>query len=320
MAGLRGNQAYLVQGKQSAKGTPVTAWQDRVLFTGGNISPTRESDQLQETDSSRDAGDTYITQTAAGGTPEHYVRDSVIHHDLEAAFGTLGTSGTTNYTHTISMAAALPYYTLGKMQGGVLYEQYLDCVCNELNISSDAGQPLVISKDWIGRSSTRLAAEWTSGLAPPAAAQDAVYNFNDATVTLGGGATSLISSFDFTVSNSVTRQQTDDSVPYDAVPGQRVVTVGFDMIFETLDEYNKFHTGTSSGTTQANTVFTTSLNFTFAKGVNNSIAFQFDKVAYEEFPVEPDAGGDPIVVPVRARAQRHANGFCVATVKNQKAT
>jgi hypothetical protein len=206
------------------------------------------------------------------------------------------------------------------MQGAVLYEQYADLICNELTISADTGGPLTVAKDWIGRSATRLASEWATGLAPPAAEQSAVYNFNDAAVSIGGAATSLVSSFELTVTNNVTRQQTDDSVPYDVVPGLRVVTVAFDMIFENLDHYNTFHYGSTVGTTQVNTVSTTALNFTFAKGVNNSIAFNFDKVAYEEFPVEPDPGGDPIVVPVRVRAQRHANGYFVATIKNQKTT
>lgn len=317
MAGIRGNQAYAVFAKQSVKGTPITVFTDKTWLTGGNLGPTRETDQYAETDANRDEGDTFVTMTAAGGAPEFYLRDDIAHHALQAAFGAISTSGTTNYTHQITLANALDYWTFGKMQGGLLYEQYEDCMVNEVTISGEAGQPLTIQLDVAGRKSTRVAAEWAS---PPAAASAVPLSYNDATVTLAGGATALISSFELIVTNNVTTQQTDDSVPYDVVPGQRQVVLNFDMIFESLDEYNNFHTGTASGTTQSPNVFTTSANFTFAKGANNSVAFDFPKIAYEEFPVEPDVSGDPVTVAVRSRAQRHASGKVTATVKNQRAT
>jgi hypothetical protein len=317
MAGIRGSQAYAVLAKQTVKGTPITVFTDKSYLSGGNLGPTRETDRLQETDNARDAGDSFVQQTAAGGAPEFYLRDSVAHHLLQAGFGSISTSGTTNYTHTITLAAALDYWTFGKMQGNLLFEQYEDCMVNELTVSGDAGNPLTIGLDVAGRKSVRVAAEWAS---PPTVASDAVYNFNDATVTLGGSGTALISSFNLTVSNNVSRQQTDDSVPYDVVPGLREVTLEFDMIFETLAEYNTFHYGSAVGTTQVATNQTTTANFAFAKGANNSVAFDFPKLTYDEFPVEPDVSGDPITVAVRAVAQRHASGFVSAVVKNQRAT
>jgi len=317
MAGIRGNQAYLAFAKQSVKGTPITVFTDKTFLTGGNISPTRNTDQYSETDANREEGDTFVTQTGAAGAPEFYVRDEVMHHALQAGFGSISTSGTTNYTHTINLANALDYWTFAKMQGALLYEQYEDCMVNELTVSAEAGQPLTCALDIAGRKSVRVAAEWAT---PPTTASSTPYNFNEAAVTLGGGATALVSSFELTVTNNISTQQTDDSIPYDVVPGLRAVTLNFDMIFETLAEYNKFHTGTDSGTTQSPNVFTTSADFTFTKGINNSVAFSFPKIAYEDFPVEPDTSGDPITVSVRSRAQRHASGKVTAVVKNQVAT
>jgi len=316
VAGLRGNQAEFRLGKQTAKGTPVTAFTDDLFFTGGSLEPTREIDQLSETDANRHEGEDYIQQTSGGGTPECYVRDDSIHHILQSACGTLATAGTTNFTHTITLANALPYYTFGRSIGGTLFQEFDDAKVNELTISADTASPLTASIDFISRSATRLVADGPGAI--PATSVLAPYTFNEATVTLGGVATSLISSFTVTITNSVTRQQTDDAIPYDIVEGKREITFGFDMIFEDMVEYNKFHTGTGTGTTQANSVYTTSLDFLFSHGVNNSLDISSTKVAYEEFPVEPDPGGDPITVPVRARHQR--SGTFQAVVKNQKAT
>lgn len=316
MAGVRGNQADFRLGKQSAKGTPVTAFTDDLFFTGGSLEPTREIDQLSETDSNRHEGEDFIQQTSASGSPECYVRDASIHHILQSAMGTLVTTGSTNFTHTLSLANSIPYYTFGRSLGGILFQEFDDCKVNELTISADTASPLTATIDFLGRSATRLVADGPGAIPTPSTV--APFTFNEATVTLGGSATSLISSFEVTITNSVSLQQTDDAIPYDVVEGKREITFGYDMIFEDMVEYNKFHTGTGAGTTQSSSVFTTSLDFLFSHGANNSLDISSTKVAYEEFPVEPDAGGDPITVAVRARHQR--SGTFAAIVKNQQAT
>lgn len=320
MAGARGSQAYLVQAKQSGKSVAVTKWQDTLFFSGGSIGPTSGTDQLSETDNTRNAGDYYVTQTAVEGAPECYVRDDSIHHILEYALGSAEHTGASDYTHTIKPAAALPYVTYGRMIGGLLYEEFNDCKVSELVISAGTASPLTATQTIMGRKAVRKTEEWKTELAPPAASSVAPLNFNQATVTLGGGATSLVSSFEATISNNVALQQTDDSVPFDVVEGTFAVTLGYDLIFESLKAYNEFHYESEAGTTQGPNISTTSAKFLFTRAAKNTLEFEFPKIAFTEFPVDPDPGGGPITVSVRAAAQRHASGFVVATVKNQVAT
>lgn len=315
MAGYRGNQATIGFAKQTDKTTIPAAPEFVSPFAGGASSPTRDTDVFPETDTTRQAGNTFVRQTAASGSPELGVRDAYIHRILELALGAKSTNatGAPNYVHTLTPASVLPYATFYESLGGALYEEHQACKVNELTISADTGGVLTAAVDFVGRKSVRKTTEWTL----PALQTGALYNFNDATVTLGGGATSLVGSFELTISNNVSLQQTDDSIPYDVVEGLFEVSLGFSLIFETLDEYNTFHYGTSSGTTQVSTVQTTSAVFDFAKGANNGLNFSLPSIAYEEFPVEPDTGGDPIVVDVRARAQRSGSPFVTAVVKNQ---
>lgn len=323
MAGVAGNQAWFALAKQSSgRGTPATAAVDTLAFSGGTASPNREVDQLSETDASRQEGSSYVRTTGSAGSPECYVRDANIHHILELALGTLASSGTTNYTHTITPAASLPYATFWRKQGSILWEQFDDCKVSELTISADAGSPLTAAISFVGRAATRLTADPISGWSAPAdaIATGSVYNYNEAEVTLAGSATSLVSSFELTITNNVSPQQTDDAVPYDVVEGLFGVSLGFDVIFDSIAEYARFHTGSTSGTAQSSSLATTSANFIFSKGANNSIAFDFPLIAYEEFPVDPDPGGAPVVASVRARSQRGGSPFVTATVKNQRAT
>lgn len=319
MGGLRGNQASLAYAKQSVKGTPVTAYVDRLPFSGGSIAPVRTIDNLSETDSQRDRGVSYVQVLGVEGAPEVYVRDANIHHILEAGFGSLATAGATNYTHTITPAAAIPYYTVYREIGNTLFEQFNDCMVNEITVSADAGQPLTASISYVGRQSVRLTSQ-PAAVSSLTLAAGPAYNFNEATVTLAGGATALVSGFELTYTNNVTTQQTDDVIPYDVVPGLREVSLGFTMIFETLDEYNRFHYGTITGTTQSNALATVAADFLFTKGANNSVQFTLPAISYEEFPVDPDPGGDPITVDVRASGQRGGSPIVTAVVKNQQAT
>lgn len=320
MGGLRGNQATFALAKQTAKGTPNTTYTDRAFFTGGSIAPTRSVDNLAETDSNRDQGISFVQNYGVEGTPEAYLRDSFAHHLIGAAFGAQADTGTTpNYTHTITPANALSYYTLYREIGGTLFEQFDDCMANELTISGEAGGPLSIGVSWVGLKATRLAAQPGALLAT---ATDQVYNFGATTPTIqvGGGTTHLVSSFDLTLTNNTSQQQTDTLAFYDNVPGQRELTLGFTLVFETLAEYNRFHYGGTGGTAQSGTLATTAADFLFTVGANNSIQFTLPSIAYEEFPVDPDPSGAPITVDVRARAQRGASPICTAVVKNQVAT
>ena len=317
MAGLRGKQAWVGLGRQYVKGTPAPITH-KAPFSGGSVNPDRSIAQLQETDSNRDEGVSYVEQVSASGTPEVYARDENIHSLLNAALGATVSSGSApNYTHTITPANALPYMTFYRMIGATLYESFEDCLVNELTVSADTGGPLTVGVGIMGRQAKELAGTDPDAMVIPASG--AVYNFNEATVTKGGVGTALISNMELTLSNNVTLQQTDDVIPYDVVAGMRSVTIGFDIIFETLADYKAFHY--AGGTSQTNAIQETSLRFEFSKGANNSIRFDIDHAAYEEFPVEPDTGGDPIVVSARARAQRHpTDPVLESIVKNQKAT
>lgn len=319
MAGLRGNRALLAFQKQTAKGSAAAlgAGSRVTPFSGGNAAPERSIAQLSETDSNRDIGVSYVQSVGAGGAPEFYVRDSLMHTALYGALGGAAVTGTTDYTHTLTPANTLPYMTFYREIDGTLFEKYTDCLINELTISADAGSPLTCTTSIVGRAATRLASQPASF---PTAASGLPYTFNDASVELDGSSVATVSSFELTINNNISTQQTDDIVPYDVVAGQREVTLGFTLIFEDLDAYNTFHYGSTSGTTQDSDLAVTDAEFTFSHGAANSLTFTLPSLAYQEFPVEPDPGGDPIDVAVRAVAQRGASPVLTAVVENQVAT
>lgn len=324
MAGLRGNTAWWMFQKQTAKGTaavPSLANAYKVPFSGGGIGPLRQVDQLAETDASRDQGVSFVRSGGLSGSPECYARDPHVGALLFYAMGADVATGTTpNYVHTLTPSNSIPYVTFWRDIGDTLWEQYQDCFVSDLTFKCGAGDPMTVVTTVMGLSSTRLTTDPSTSAAIPLA-NGYVYNYNDATVTLAGGATALVGSFEMAISNNVTTQQTDDFVPYDVVVGQRQVTMAFDLIFETLTEYNKFHYGSPTGTTQNRTLYTTSADFQFDNGANNQIKFTVPNLAYTAFPVDANVAGTPVVASITAVAQRPSSGaIATVVVRNQVAT
>jgi hypothetical protein len=313
--------------RQSTYGTlatPAATTSFKSPLVAGGVAPTRVIGHLAETDASRDQGISFVSQDAAAGAPELYGRDDSIGLWLLAVLGSDAVTGTTpNYTHTITPASTLPYVSLWRNVSDILFESFADCKASTVTIAAQAGQPMTVTTGISGRTATRLTSD-PSGPPPTApnilldAAQ--VYNYNDCNVTLSGGATALVSQFDLTIENTVTYQQTDNVIPYDVDEGQRVVTLNFDLIFANLNEYNAYHYGSTSGTAISPNIYTTSADFVFSHGTNNSIEFNLPVIAYEDFPVDINAAGNPIVVSVKAVGQRSTSPIITATVKNQVAS
>jgi hypothetical protein len=321
MAGFPGNVGWIAATKQAVKGTPIVISGTGPIgvknaLTGGSVQPTRQVANLSETDSSRDRGVAYVQTDGVAGTPSIYVRDASIPMYLRAVLGSISTTGATNFVHTITPSNALPYMTFFRDINDVLWEQFPDCFVSSATFSAEAGSPLTCALGVQGLGATRLTAAPDTVLLP--SDSSTVYTYNDATVTLGGSGTNLIRSFELEINNNVSPQQTDDLAPMDVAAGLREINLSFDMIFNSLNEYNSFHYGSTVGTALSSTLYSTSAVFSFDHGANNQVSFNLPSIAYEEFPVENNPGG-PIVVSVRAVALRSGSPIVTATVKNQVA-
>ena len=322
MAGLKGNIAWLLAQAQSAKGTPATisaTKAQKMPLSGGNIGPTRTTERLSETDASRDAGLSYVQQTGVEGSPEFYVRDKpapfwlwaglAFHrhrwHDQLHAHDHAGQQPPVpdhvaqRRRHALRALRGLQ----GRLAVGLGRRGF---AAHHARRASRACRPRVCSSPRMTEPSFRSRRHRLQ-LQPRGRHSRR-------------RATALVSSFEMTIENNVSTQQTDDSIPYDVVEGLREVSLGFDLIFESLDEYNKFHYGGAAGTAiRPRTSSPRRPCSPSRSGINNEIAFNLPSIAYEEFPIEPDPGGDPIVASVRAVGQRSGSPIVTATVKNQTA-
>lgn len=320
MAGLSGKTAYIGIARQTGKGTGIpTTPKYKNPFTGGSAGAERVVDRLQETDANLDPGSAYLVRGGAAGAPELYVRPKSFPAYASAGLGHIVTSGAGPYVHTIDTnTSALPYVSFFKMLGNTLYERLEDCFVNSISVRAEAGQALVSTVNFLGLGSTRATAEW---VAAPTLENENPWLYSQGSLFIGGVQFGNLRSFEITLENNVTQQQTDDVVLYDVVPGTRNLTFSFDVIFDSVNgfnEYKKFIYGSTSGTTQSTTLYTTALSFIFTSGTDIA-QFDVPSAAYEEFPVDPDAGGDPVISSVRGSALRSASPITTWTFTNSVA-
>lgn len=309
MAGLSGKTGWIAGKKQTAKGTPGATPAYRNAFSGGNIAPVRETDRLVETDTQRDQGAAYVTTSGVEGSPELYARSASLGFYLAAVLG--GVTAPVAGVHTLTPAQALAYHTFWRNVGGAsgVYERFEDCFVGSLGLAAEAGSPLTLTAGINGLKTVPRVSGDSDFTSLVALENSVVPTFNNATVKLGLGGAAIstvrnIRSFDLTIENNISRQQTDDVVPYDVVVGTREISLGFDMIFEDVGEYNFFHYGANPGVAETPNIYVTAAEFSFAIGASDNVKFSLPSIAYEELPVEPSPGGDPIVVPCRAVAQK----------------
>lgn len=330
MSGVAGNNAWWMFQVQTAKGTPATVALPinttagkkvgafKVPFSGGNIEPNRVFGKLAETDSSRDVGVSFPKVGGLTGTAEAYVRADSIGALMYYVCGESTEAGTEKkWTHTAKPATTIPYVTFWRAihpGGGTpeLFEQFEDCFLSSLQIKTTAGEPLTAAATVQGIKTTRLTADPSTAASIPLD-KEYVYNFNDAIVKVNTVESSLISSFDMTINNAVTALQTDSFSPLDVVAGLRTIDLTFDIVFESITQYNEFNYGASGGTAESNKLFTSELEFEFKQKPTGheeeTLKFKFPKVAYETYPITPNTSGAPIVVAVKGVAQRNTPIF-----------
>jgi len=316
VTGVAGNVYTLAVAKQTAKGTPATASTGyKLKLTSGDVSPQRQLLTLQETDATRQQGQTVVVGGQIDGTPEWYVRPD----DFGLfAFGALGANADASMVHTATPAIAPPYFTVWKNIGaGTIVDKYQDCRIGSLEISGGAGQAIMCKAEIKGLSATFGA---TDSTAPLVTQQPFTYPM--ASVSLGGATPNTVENFTVMINNNVDFIQADNSLgPYDVVPGRLEISGSFTYLLQDDVDYRKFHTGTGSGTALTPIMFSEAIAITLTNGAT-SIAITLAGAALTAYPVPPDVSGKPIRVAATFTAlpQTTPAGYCSIVTTNTVAT
>src|SRR3954469_11223003 len=140
MAGISSKIGNFGFAKQTAKGS-VAASPIIRLFANGepSLMPMKDRARYPETDSSQDLGGSYTSGMWVEGDIPLWLRPDAASFLFAAALGASADSGSTNYTHLITPANDVPYLTIWRNVGDVIFEQFQDCKVTALRVTGSAG-------------------------------------------------------------------------------------------------------------------------------------------------------------------------------------
>lgn len=321
MAGIASNIGYYLIGKQSAKGVAATTFKRYRAAGDPSLMPVKEFARYNETDIGRDQGDTYLSQLRVEGDIPLYLRPDTAATLLYGVLGTNADSGTNpNYTHTITPADTLPYWTIQRTVGTVILEQYLDCQFNTLRIESSAGGTPMVTLGIIG-----TIPSWLAALGTETTPTGDPYKHWEAKGLISiGGSAQLVHDLTLEINNNLIGYLADDVVYSDVDPGRREVTFSFAMHFTgptAEPKYREFFYGSDAGTTYATSITAKVGQVIWRKNANTEVKIDIPELIYSAVPVGLSASGDPIDVEVACEVEKPSGSpIITATVKDQTAT
>jgi hypothetical protein len=293
VTGIAGNVYTLAFAKQTAKGAAAGAATGyKLKITGGELGPNRQLLTLQETDASRQQGDTVVVGAQVVGQPEWYIRPEEFGLFAYAALGANVDSGAGPYTHTATPAQRPPYLTAWKNLGaGTIIDKYTDITLGSIELSGGAGQALSCKVDAMGLGALLGTTDNSTAITT-----GHVFTYPECIVTLAGANPKTVEAWTLTATNNADFIVGDNSLtPYDVVLGRLEVSGSYTILLESDADYRKFHTGSAVGTAFTTALGTEALDIGMVNGTD-SIHAVLSNVALTAYPVPPDVSGKPIRV------------------------
>lgn len=321
MSGISSRIGTIAFAKQSAKGSPAASPAIRLMLNGApSLAPVKERGRFAMTDSGRDQGPGFTSGMRVEGDIPVYLHPEAMASLLYYALGANADSGSTpNYTHTLTPAADLPFVTIWRQVGGVIFERFDDCKVNALRIEGQAGQPYTSTLSVLGISSTKLVSD------PVLAAltsQPYIYPESGALLKIDT-VDYRISAWQLAIDNGISGFQADAYTFADIDPGGRTVSASFQTRFTGLTDAPANYAGFyyDAGTTLSPVVGTHALDFKMERNANTSVQLQVPQVTYAAVPVQPDPGGAPIGLEIACEVEKPSGSpILTAVVKDQTAS
>lgn len=245
---------------------------------------------------------------------------------LLAALGTDTPSGVGPYTHVITPAQILNYWTLFSRYGAAEYEKTVDCKLNSLEIGWDETGAMELVAEWLGCTPTFGAGgAWTA----TAKEEDAqwlspVGGTLQISVATGTPAAAQVKAFRMSINNNLDPVWLSSSVlPNDLIEGEQVIEGTVTLVADDFTDWRKALTGTGAGTSVQATPVYGSFSMLTQLDANNQVTLAGGaKTAFLADMPDGDPAGGKMELELAFTVNRidASTAPFTATVKNSTAT
>jgi hypothetical protein len=326
-----GNDYDIGLALQTAQGAAATVSQFRTHVTGGGVNPVKETNPIEETTSDRILADDYVAGIRAEGAPQIIARPKIAGLLLYGAMGAKAVTGVADpYSHTMTLAQNLPYFTLWTRLADAAdgyFTKIVDAKVTQLVISSAANGLITLTPTFIGIDPRHLeVVEATASI--EAAGTAFLHADGQGALEIEGAPVATIESSELTIDNGGTAHTGDSVSPYAVLEGRQTITWKVTQLVEDFDLWRRYLYGTdapSDGDAPSRNVLelTGGLDFTWARpgAPARSIQIQAPRVVAVPETIAANVNGDPLKYSVEYRVRKHATlSSLTAIVKNGVAT
>jgi hypothetical protein len=324
--------ATIAFGRQTAEGSALVTPKYEIPMGSGSVRPVRNVEALDWTSDSQDDVGHYVSLNAVEVGADLPVLPVSCVSLFQAVLGARTTSGAGPFTHTLTPADSLPFFTWFYRQPGNDYWTASDLKLGEFELSFDAGSPLTLSVSGTGKSWTRSDTKW--GAATLVEGVTPFFTYIGATVRLehstSPAATQVrnVPGGSITCSRNIENIQTDTLGYYAMAETSRSFEVALnDVVLEDNDFLNAIHTGSTSGTTPSSQPLYGSAEFVFrgsdeAAAATRGVTVTVPRILWEADIPEADPGGAPARLNLTGRVSKPASGatFTVVVVNGDAGT
>ena len=307
--------------KQSAKGSPEAAPTFANGLTGGAVVAVDVA-QSRDDQTSGSRMSTAVNRESVMPAVDFQTRltPKSVGAMLYGALGSVATSGAGPYTHVVTPADDVPYFTaFGKLGANIYSVQ--DVKIDSLGFSFEQANPIEVAASGMG-TLIGFPATFSATVDESAAAYlDTAAGTFKLDVDSGTPVTATIRSGSITIANNLNQIQLAGSiVPNDVFVGRQEIECSFELVPENLNDWRTVVTGSAAGTSAAVDPVYGSFEITFSDGTN-SVKLEALKVAYTiDFPDADPAGGQVVLTLAGLVVKPSGAAALTATVINSQAT
>lgn len=314
-----GNTRVIYTAVQSAQGTAATTPSRKLQLTADSLDPGRQLITLPETDSSTQQPNPAVVGAQPGGTFGVWMRPNAVDQLLYGLQMAKATSGSGNYTHTLTPTTTEKFLTVWDVVPGITTTKYVDCIVKAVTVSGQSGQG--ITGQFTVQALSALVGQAEPNT-PAGFVADVAMTYPQVTVTRGGVHNGDVDAFSITIDRGGGYFFGDNGLSAAAYAlGLYGVTGSATLAFGNDQEYRAFNTGATNGTNLTTTLYSQSLEFNIAIDTNTSFDFLTQGAIYTAFPIGIDTSGAPTTVAAAFQTKLQAtwaNNMTI-TVKNQNA-
>jgi hypothetical protein len=322
---VAGNQFDIGIALQSAKGAVVAdnLIQYRFPVTGGGLNGDKVINPINETAQGRVRNTNYVAAINVDGSPQLAARPKILGLLLYGLFGTKAVSGSADpWTHTFTLAAAQPWFTMwkriGSELGGGFYQKYQDCKITALTLASSAEGILIATPTIMGLRVANAAAAATA-VQIEASSVVFAHHHGEGTMLVDGAPLATISEMTIALGGEAERIRGNSLYGAEIAEQMRAITIDTTSLVDwALVRQTLFGTATpTDGATYAASVWELPAGLDFKYTIpgtpEKSLRFTASRVQSRIDPIDPNAEGTALRMTAHHDVMQPSDGSSAIT-------